>query len=156
MSEGGVNIIYGILALLAAIMMFVPKKGIDNIPLNQVKFNKWLAALLAFVIGIGAGIVGAGGSFSISTDYASCFKDPYKNDNCFLFSHHFSLIDRIRYWKVSTGQVEYLPALIIVIASIIASPIGAKIGKNTNTKVLQVILSILIFVTAAKIWLDIL
>jgi uncharacterized membrane protein YfcA len=31
MSESGINFIYGILALIAAIMMFIPKKGIDDI-----------------------------------------------------------------------------------------------------------------------------
>ena len=44
-------------------MMFVPKKGIDDIPLDQVKFNKWLAAILALIVGVGAGIVGAAGAF---------------------------------------------------------------------------------------------
>ena len=63
MSENGVNIVYGVLALIAAVMMFIPKKGIDDIPLDQVTFNKWLAAILALIVGLGAGIVGAGGGF---------------------------------------------------------------------------------------------
>ncbi len=32
MSEEGINFTYGILALIAAVMMFIPKKGIDDIP----------------------------------------------------------------------------------------------------------------------------
>lgn len=63
MSENGVNIVYGVLALIAAVMMFIPKKGIDDIPLDQITFNKWLAAILALIVGLGAGIVGAGGDF---------------------------------------------------------------------------------------------
>src|SRR5690606_19496722 len=55
--ESGINFVYGILALIAAVMMFIPRKGIDDIPLDQVNFNKWLAALLSFIVGIGAGIV---------------------------------------------------------------------------------------------------
>ena len=35
MTEGGINLVYGILALIAAVMMFVPKKGIDDIPLRS-------------------------------------------------------------------------------------------------------------------------
>src|SRR5690606_30894703 len=53
MSENGINIVYGFLALTAAVMMFISKKGIDDIPLNQVTFNKWIAAILAFIVGIG-------------------------------------------------------------------------------------------------------
>ena len=57
--------------------------------------------------------------------------------------------------KVSTGQVDYWPAFIMIIASLIASPMGAKTGKKINTKILQVILALLISATAIKIWLDI-
>ncbi len=58
--ENGINIVYGIQVLIAAIMMFIPKKGIDDIPLDEVTFNKWLAAILAFIVCIGSGIVGPG------------------------------------------------------------------------------------------------
>lgn len=64
LAEDGVNIVYGILALIAAVMMFVPKRQIDDIPMNEVVFSKWLAASLAFIVGIGSGIVGAAGPSS--------------------------------------------------------------------------------------------
>lgn len=35
MPESGINIVYGILSLIAVIMIFVPNT--DNIPLEQVK-----------------------------------------------------------------------------------------------------------------------
>src|SRR5690606_4765587 len=63
LSEEGINVVYGVLAVLAAIMMFVPKKNLDDRPLNEVNFNRWLAASLAFIVGVGAGIVGAAGAF---------------------------------------------------------------------------------------------
>lgn len=58
--------------------------------------------------------------------------------------------------KISTGQIDYFPAFIMIVASLIASPLGAMAGKKINTKVLQVILAILIGATAIKIWMDIL
>lgn len=58
--------------------------------------------------------------------------------------------------KVATGQVDILPSLIMVVASLIASPIGANVGKRVNTKVLQVIMGILILATAIKTWMTIL
>src|SRR5699024_10978256 len=63
MAESGINLIYAILATIAAVMMFVPRKGLDDVDFNQVTFNRPLAAALAFAVGIGAGIVGAGGAF---------------------------------------------------------------------------------------------
>ena len=45
--------------------------------------------------------------------------------------------------KLITGQVDYLPAMIMIIAKYqIAAPLGAKFGKTMNTRILQVILAL--------------
>jgi uncharacterized protein len=156
MPESGINIVYGILALIAVIMMFVPKKGIDNIPLEQVKFNKWTAALFAFMVGGGAGIVGAGGAFLLVPIMLVVLKIPTRMT--IASSLAITLISSIGAvsGKIFTGQVVILPSLIMVVASLIASPIGANAGKRINTKVLQTIMGILILVTAVKTWMEIL
>lgn len=156
MPETGINIVYGILALAAVIMMFVPKRGIDNIPLDQVKFNKWLAASLAFIVGIGAGIVGAGGAFLLVPIMLAVLKIPTRMT--IASSLAITLISSIGSvaGKLSTGQISLLPSLILVAASLIAAPIGANAGKRVNTKALQIIMGILIFTIAVKTWMEIL
>jgi len=156
MSEGGINLIYGILALIAAIMMFIPKKGIDGIPFDQVTFNKWLAAALALIVGLGAGIVGAAGAFLLVPIMLVVLKIPTRMTIASSLAITFISSIGATVGKITTGQVDYFPAFIMVIASLIASPLGAMAGKKVNTKVLQVILALLIFATAIKIWVDIL
>ncbi len=156
MSEGGINLIYGLLALIAAIMMFIPKKGIDDIPFDQVKFNKWLAAGLALIVGLGAGIVGAAGAFLLVPIMLVVLKIPTRMTIASSLAITFISSIGATIGKVTTGQVDYFPAFIMVIASIIASPLGAMTGKKVNTKVLQVVLALLIVATAGKIWIDIL
>ncbi|MDQ0230725.1 sulfite exporter TauE/SafE family protein [Metabacillus malikii] len=156
MSEGGINLIYGILALIAAIMMFIPKKGIDDIPLEEVKFNKWLAALFALIVGVGAGIVGAAGAFLLVPIMLVVLKIPTRMTIASSLAITFISSIGSTIGKVTTGQVEYFPAFIMIVASLIASPIGANVGKKVNTKVLQVVLALLILATAIKIWMDIL
>lgn len=156
LSEGGINLTYGILALIAAVMMFVPKKGIDDIPLDQVKFNKWLAASLALIVGIGAGIVGAAGAFLLVPIMLVVLKIPTRMTIASSLAITFISSIGATIGKVTTGQVEYFPAVIMIIASLIASPLGANTGKKVNTKFLQVILAILIAGTVIKIWMDIL
>src|SRR5699024_660324 len=58
-----INVTYGVLANIAAIMMFIPRKGLDDVPPDQVNFNKMLASSIAFIVGIAAGIIGAAGAF---------------------------------------------------------------------------------------------
>lgn len=156
MSEGGINLIYGILALVAAVMMFIPNKGVDDIPLDQVKFNKWLAAVLALVVGIGAGIVGAAGAFLLVPIMLVVLKTPTRMTIATSLAITFISSIGSTVGKLTTGQVDYIPALIMVVASLIASPLGAAAGKKMNTKILQIILAVLILATAIKIWLDIL
>lgn len=156
MSEGGINLIYGILALIAAIMMFIPNQGVDEIPLDQVKFNKWLAASLALVVGIGAGIVGAAGAFLLVPIMLVVLKIPTRMTIASSLAITFISSIGSTVGKLTTGQVDYIPALIMVAASLIASPLGAAAGKKMNTKILQIMLAVLILATAIKIWLDIL
>ena len=63
LDENQVNVVYAILATIAAIMMFVPKKNRDDFPLEELTYNKWLASVLAFIVGSASSIVGAGGAF---------------------------------------------------------------------------------------------
>lgn len=47
LDEHAVNVVYTVLATIAAMMMFVPKKNNSG----AVKYNKWLASVLAFIVG---------------------------------------------------------------------------------------------------------
>lgn len=156
LSEAGVNIVYGILALIAAIMMFIPKKQIDDKPMNEVTFNKLLAVVLAIIVGIGSGIVGAAGGFLLVPIMLVVLKIPTRMT--IATSLAITLISSVggTTGKLITGQIDYYPAVIMIVASLIAAPLGVKAGKSLNTKVLQGILATLILVTAVKIWINIL
>lgn len=156
LSEGSINVVYGILALIAAVMMFVPKKGIDDIPFDQVKFNRWLAAFLAFIVGLGAGIVGAAGAFLLVPIMLVVLKIPTRMTIASSLAITFISSIGATVGKITTGQIDYFPAAIMVVASLLAAPLGAMAGKKVNTKILQVILAVLIAATAIKIWSDIL
>lgn len=155
-TEAQVNLVYGILALLAAIMMFIPKKKIDDIQLEQVTYNKTLAASLAFVVGIGSGIVGAGGGFLLIPIMLLILRIPTRMAIASSLAITFISSIAGSIGKISTGQVEYFTAIIVIMAGLIATPIGAKVSKRMNTKILQSILAVLILATAIKVWLDIL
>ncbi|MCD7035939.1 sulfite exporter TauE/SafE family protein [Metabacillus sp. GX 13764] len=154
--ESAISLVYGVLALLAVILMFIPKKGKEDRPAEEVTYNKTMAVIISFVIGIAAGIVGAGGAFLLVPVMLTVMKIPTRMTIATSLAVTFlSSIGSVS-GKVLTGQVEWLPSLIIVIATLIASPLGARAGKKTNPKVLQTILAVLILATAIKIWAGIL
>lgn len=154
LSEDGVNIVYGILAVLAAIIMFIPKPEIDDKLLDQVTFNKPLAGVLALIVGIGSGIVGAAGGFLLVPIMLVILKIPTRMTIATSLAVTFISSIGGSVGKLMTGQVDYWPALIMIVASLLAAPIGAKVGQIMHTKMLQRILTTLIFATAVKIWID--
>ena len=156
MTDDGVNLVYGILATIAAIMMFIPKKDIDDIPMDQVNFNKWLAAFFAFLVGIGAGIVGAAGAFILVPIMLLVLKIPTRMTIASSLAITFISSIGSTAGKIFTGQVLFIPAVVMIVASLIASPLGANFGKKVNTKILQIILALLILGTAIKIWIELL
>lgn len=156
LSENSVNIVYGVLALIAAVMMFVPKKQIDDKPMNEVTFNKPLAEILAFIVGIGSGIVGAAGGFLLVPIMLVVLGIPTRMTIATSLAITFISSIGGTIGKLMTGQVDYYPAVIMIVASLLAAPLGAKVGKKMNTKILQSILAVLILATAIKIWVDLL
>src|SRR5699024_4590118 len=154
--EAGINIVYGILALLAVVLMFMPKQNTEETVFHQQNFKRGLGSFLAWFVGVGAGIVGAGGSFLLVPIMLVILKIPTRMTIASSLAITFISSIGTSASKVATGQVTWVPAIIMVIASLIASPLGAKTGKNMNTKYLQWILAILILGTAIKVWMDIL
>ncbi|PGY07616.1 sulfite exporter TauE/SafE family protein [Bacillus sp. AFS031507] len=153
-SEKSINVIYGLVALLAGVLMLVPKKELEFQWSGD--FNKGLATILAFFVGLASGVVGAGGSFILVPIMLVVLKIPIRITIATSLAITFLSSIGGTIGKVITGQVPILPALLVVTVSLIASPLGVLIGKKLNTKVLQIALATLIVITTFKIWLGIL
>lgn len=151
-----INLAYACLALTAAVMMFFPKKGDDTTERGEITFNKTIAASTAGLVGIVAGIVGAAGAFIIIPIMLVVLKIPTRV--AIASSLAISFISSIgsSTGKLLGGHVLLLPSLVMIIASIIAAPLGAKLSKKMPVRTLQIILAILIIGTMVRIWYDVL
>ncbi|MFS0785181.1 sulfite exporter TauE/SafE family protein [Shouchella sp. 1P09AA] len=151
--ESSVNLVYALLATIAVVLMFLPKKQIPEQPANQISFNRALAASLSFIVGIASGIVGAAGSFLLVPIMLTVLKLPTRVTIATSLAVTFISSIGSTVGKVATDQVLYGPAIVMIIASVLAAPIGAKCGQNMNTKVLQWLLALLILGSAIQIWM---
>lgn len=154
--DEAINLTYAILALIAAMMMFLPKRGDATADFTRLRFNKPLAAALAGVIGILSGIVGAAGAFITVPVMLVILRIPTRVAIASSLAITFLSSIGSTSGKLMGGQMLLIPSIVMVVASMIASPIGAFISKRMNTKLLQWLLAILIIGTVIKIWLDIL
>lgn len=154
LSAGAVNIVYGVLALIAAIMMLLPRSGADEA--GNVPFNKLLATTLALIVGLASGVVGAGGGFMLVPIMLTILKIPMRTTIATSLAITFISSIGSSVGKVVTHQVDYGPAIILILTGLIIAPLGAAIGKKANVRVLQLLLALMICGTVIKIWSEIL
>lgn len=153
--DDAINFVYAILALAAAVMMLFPKKG-DEEGEEIRDFNKWIAVPAAFIIGVASGIVGAAGAFITVPVMLVLLKIPTRVAIGSSLAITFISSIGSTAGKLLSGHMLLVPSVVMVVASLIAAPLGAKLSGRLNTKVLQTILLFLICGTVIKIWYEIL
>ncbi len=151
LSSSAINLVYAVLALIAALMMFLPKRGDDVQDLNRLTLNKPLATLFALVIGIVSGIVGAAGAFITVPVMITVLKIPTRVAIASSLAITFISSIGTTIGKLNGGHMLLVPSVVLVFASTLASPLGAKISKSINIKLLQLIMVSLITVAVIKI-----
>ncbi|MFZ5945883.1 MAG: sulfite exporter TauE/SafE family protein [Bacillota bacterium] len=153
-TESVMQQIFAVLALIAAIMMFIPKKEKnENI---EVNFNKGLAVFFTFIVGLLAGIIGAGGAFLLVPIMLYILNIPLRiTVGSSLAIVFFSSLAGFL-GKVYTDQIVWNLAIAIVIGAIPGAYFGGKVSKHIPAKLLKVILAFLISGTALKMWISIL
>jgi len=152
LSSNTINMIYGILAIVAVVLMLLPKKDKKAAVNDVIQFNKWITVLSAFVVGIASGIVGAGGAFILIPIMLNILNIPIRTT--IASSLAIVLISAVGgvIGKVTAGHILVMPTLFVSIGSLIGAPLGAKISSKINPKILRYSLIILIVATAIKIW----
>jgi len=150
-----INLIYGVIAILAVILMLIPRTEIAE-GTEELRFNKLIAVGSAFVVGIVSGIVGAGGAFILIPIMLTVLKLPTRTAIASSLAIVFiSAIGGV-IGKVSGGDILLWPTVFTVIGSLIGAPLGTKVSSKINVKMLKYGLIALITLTAVKVWSTIL
>lgn len=148
--------IFGILAFLASVLMFIPRSYLkDDLTEDKVNFHKSTAILTGIIIGFLLGMVGQGGAFIIIPILLYVLKIPLRvalgsTLAIGLFSATAGLIG-----KIATGQVPFHMALALLMGAVPSAIFGGIVSKKTKTQLLRWILSLIITATAIKMWYDI-
>ncbi len=151
--DGPLLLVFGTLALIAAIMMLIPRSYVrDDLTEDTVVYHKPTAVAIGIVLGFSIGLVGQGGAFILIPLLLYVLKVPLRvalgsTLAIGLFSSSAGLIG-----KVATSQVPFLMALPLVLGAIPAARWGSIVGKKTKTQFLRWLLAALILATAIKVW----
>ncbi|WP_438432713.1 sulfite exporter TauE/SafE family protein [Gorillibacterium sp. sgz500922] len=150
-----INLIYGILAVLAVVLMLLPRKGAEE-PKAELSFNRVIAAVSAFLVGIVSGIVGAGGAFILIPIMLTVLKIPTRTTIASSLAIVFISAVGGVLGKITGGDIPLWPTVFTVIGSLIGAPLGSKVSAKMDVKALRYALVVLIALTAIKVWSTIL
>ncbi|WHX49825.1 sulfite exporter TauE/SafE family protein [Paenibacillus woosongensis] len=152
-----INIIYGVLAIIAVILMLIPSKGKEGEATGQpIVFNRAFAVIISFLVGIVSGIVGAGGAFILIPVMLTVMKIPTRITIASSLAIVFiSAVGGVA-GKLTTAAIPWEATLITVIGSLLGAPFGSWLSARMNVKYLRYGLIVLIALTAIKVWMSIL
>lgn len=145
-------LIFGILALLAAVLMLKPTaKEIKTPVVADLTFSIWRAVSTAGGVGVLGGMVGQGGSFILIPLMTSFVNIPTRiaigsNLAIVLLSSAAGFLG-----KAFTGQIEWLLAIPIVLTVVPAAQLGGILSHRVPVVKLRKILGVLIAAAAVRI-----
>ncbi len=145
------NILYGVIALVAVILMFLPSKENTQAKMPQRK-KMILSILLGIFVGLIAGMIGAGGAFLFVPLMIQVIKIPTREAMAISLGITFlSSIGTVS-GKVFAHSIDYQLAIFLAIAGLIGAPFGVRISKKLSVQKLQWIFATLLIMTSVKIW----
>ncbi len=148
--------IFGVMALAAAVMMFIPRSySKDDLREDAVDFHRPTAIFVGIIVGFFIGMVGQGGAFIIIPILLYLLKIPLRvalgsTLAIGLFSSTAGLVG-----KIATGQVPFRIAAALLLGAVPFARFGGYVSQKTKTQFLRWILAVIISATAIKIWSDI-
>lgn len=154
--DAALLMVFGVLALIAAVMMLIPRSyGRDELTEEHVEYSKSAAIAIGIVLGFSIGLVGQGGAFILIPTLLYLLKIPLRvalgsTLAIGLFSSSAGFAG-----KIATGQVPFLMAVPLIVGAVPAARWGSMVGKRTNVQVLRWLLAAIICATAVKVWMDI-
>ena len=155
--------VFGVMALIAAGLIFLPRprnsedrEAQDQSEPAAFSFNAPLALALGSVIGFAGGLVGQAGSFLLIPTMLYVLRVPTRmaigsNLGIILFSAVAGLVG-----KLTTAQVPFELALVMVAGSVPSSLLGAMVSRRLRPRLLRYALAGVVAVAAVRIWVDVL
>lgn len=148
--------IFATMAVIAAVVMFVPKREQgEGIAPEELEYNKPLAATVSLTIGVFGGMVGAPGAFVYIPVMIYLLNIPTRIVIGTTLGIVFFGAIAGTIGKMATGQIMWPAALALVVGTVPGAQFGGGVSKKVNTKYLRSVIAIIIAITGLKMWFQI-
>jgi len=155
MANAFLMVLFAALALVAAVLMCVPKNDGDRgSDANALPFHRPRAVLIALVVGLLGGMVGQGGSFLLIPLMLYVLRLPIRvvigsNLAIVFFSSLAGFTG-----KLATGQIPLLLAAVLLAGALPGAQLGSVLSQRTSPRRLRIALAVVIGLSALGIAKD--
>jgi hypothetical protein len=148
--------VFALLALLAAVLIFVPTKDDSENPnVSLFSFSRIRAVATAGSVGLLGGLVGQGGSFILIPLMTSFMQVPTRiaigSNLAIVFLSSLAAF----MGKAFTGQIVWYLTVPIIVTVIPAAHLGSLVSRSVPIARLRVILAFCIFLAAIRIGISV-
>jgi uncharacterized membrane protein YfcA len=155
--SSGLLVVFALMATAAAGMLFLPLETVGQ-PIfgEKVEFSTSRAIAVAAGVGLGAGLVGAGGAFLLVPMLLYVVGIPIRvTIGSSLAITALAAISGVA-GKLATGQVPLAPALAVIVGALPGAQIGSYLSARVSGRVLRAALAVVVIVSALRVWWDVL
>jgi uncharacterized membrane protein YfcA len=153
MREFWLLIVFALMVTAAFVLMFFPMPEPHVMaPAEEREYSRPLTILVSGVVGLGAGIVGAGGAFLLVPLLLVVVGVPIRvTIGTSLAMTAFAATTGVL-GKLITGQVPFGPALLVALGAVPGAQLGALASRRLARAALKGILFGVIVLTGVRVW----
>jgi len=157
LSSEWILLVFAVMAVIAATMMFLPQKHVENeAHASELVFNKPLALVVGSTIGALSGVIGQGGGFLFIPAMLFLLKIPMRVAIGTALAIGIASSTAVLIGRMGTNQIPWLMSAVLVAGVIIGAQAGSSLSQRTPRRLLRGILSVLIAGSAMKICYELL
>ncbi|RPH83619.1 MAG: sulfite exporter TauE/SafE family protein [Candidatus Rokuibacteriota bacterium] len=149
--------VFALMATAALLVLFVPMDTAGQpIFAEHVVISRPRAVAVCLIVGVAAGLVGAGGAFLLVPLLIVVVGVPIRvTIGSSLAITAMSAIAGFA-GKAATGQIPWGPALLVALAALPGAQLGALLSRRLSGARLRHVLFLVVLLTALRVWWDLL
>jgi uncharacterized membrane protein YfcA len=157
LDERALLLVFALMATSALVVLLVPTETAGQpIFAEQVTIPRRRAVVVCVLVGLGAGLVGAGGAFLLVPLLIVAVGVPIRvTIGSSLAITAMSAVAGFA-GKLITGQIAWGPALLVALGALPGAQLGALVSRRLSGARLRYVLMAIVLLTAIRVWWDVL
>jgi uncharacterized protein len=157
LSDRSLLLVFALMATAALLVLFVPVETFGSpVRAEHVTLSRPRTVAVCLSVGLGAGLVGAGGAFLLVPLLIVVVGVPIRvTIGSSLAITALSAVTGFA-GKALTGQIPWGPALVVAVAALPGAQLGAWVSRRVSSGRLRGLLFVIVLLTALRVWWDLL